>query len=127
MQAGFPLGEFTKSRVREISEGFDLSVASKKESQDVCFIAKDYRKFIEENSNYQKPKKGFIKNLEGKIEYVEMPNLIGKTVRDAFSELKRAGIKPQISGRGLIVSQSIEAGTKIEKKSICILKAELKE
>ena len=67
------------------------------------------------------------KNLERKIEYVEMPNLIGKTVRDAFSELKRAGIKPQISGRGLIVSQSIKAGTKIEKKSICILKAELKE
>ena len=67
------------------------------------------------------------KNLERKIEYVEMPNLIGKTVRDAFSELKRAGIKPQISGTGLIVSQSIEAGTKIEKKSICILKAELKE
>ena len=67
------------------------------------------------------------KNLERKIEYVEMPNLIGKTVRDAFSELKSAGIKPQISGRGLIVSQSIEAGTKIEKKSICILKAELKE
>ena len=67
------------------------------------------------------------KNLERKIEYVEMPNLIGKTVRDAFSELKIAGIKPQISGKGLIVSQSIEAGTKIEKKSICILKAELKE
>ena len=44
-----------------------------------------------------------------------------------FSELKKAGIKPQISGRGLIVSQSIEAGTKVEKKSICILKAELKE
>jgi cell division protein FtsI (penicillin-binding protein 3) len=67
------------------------------------------------------------KNLERKIEYVEMPNLIGKTVRDAFSELKKTGIKPQISGRGLIVSQSIEAGTKVEKKSICILKAELKE
>jgi len=67
------------------------------------------------------------KNLERKIEYVEMPNLIGKTVRDAFSELKRAGIKPQISGSGLIVSQSIEVGTKVEKKSICILKAELKE
>ena len=67
------------------------------------------------------------KNLERKIEYVEMPNLVGKTVRDAFSELKKVGIKPQISGRGLIVNQSIEAGTKVEKKSICILKAELKE
>jgi cell division protein FtsI/penicillin-binding protein 2 len=67
------------------------------------------------------------KNLERKIEYVKMPNLVGRTVRDAFSELKKVGIKPQISGRGLIVSQSIEAGTKVEKKSICILKAELKE
>ena len=38
------------------------------------------------------------KNLERKIEYIEMPNLICKTVRDAFSELKKAGIKPQISG-----------------------------
>ena len=67
------------------------------------------------------------KNYKKKIEYVEMPNLIGKTVRDAFSDLKKVGIKPQISGRGLIVSQSIDAGTKIEKESICILKAELKE
>ena len=67
------------------------------------------------------------KNYKIKIEYVEMPNLIGKTVRDAFSDLKKVGIKPQISGRGLIVSQSIEPGTKIEKESICILKAELKE
>ena len=67
------------------------------------------------------------KNYKIKIEYVEMPNLIGKTVRDAFSDLKKVGIKPQISGRGLIVSQSIDAGTKIEKESICILKAELKE
>ena len=67
------------------------------------------------------------KNYEQKIEYVEMPNLIGKTVRDAFSELKKVGIKPQISGRGLIVNQSIEPGIKIEKKSICILRAELKE
>ena len=67
------------------------------------------------------------KNYKIKIEYVEMPNLIGKTVRDAFSDLKKVGIKPQISGSGLIVSQSIEAGTKIEKESICILKAELKE
>jgi len=67
------------------------------------------------------------KNLQTKIEYVEMPDLYGKTVRDAFSALKKIGIKPQISGRGLIVSQSIAPGQKVEKKSICILKAELKE
>ena len=67
------------------------------------------------------------KNYERKIEYVEMPDLYGKTVREAFSELKKIGIRPQISGRGLIVSQSIDPGKKIEKKSICILKAEIQE
>ena len=36
------------------------------------------------------------KNLERKIEYVEMPNLIGKTVRDAFSELKRLELNPKL-------------------------------
>ena len=36
----FPLGSLTKKEVREISEGFELSVADKKDSQDVCFIAK---------------------------------------------------------------------------------------
>ena len=56
-----------------------------------------------------------------------MPDLYGKTVREAFSELKKIGIRPQISGRGLIVSQSIDPGKKIEKKSICILKAEIQE
>ncbi len=63
----FPLGEFTKSKVREISEGFELTVASKKESQDVCFIAKDYRKFIEDNTNINKPKIGNIKSINGDI------------------------------------------------------------
>ena len=51
----FPLGGFSKSQVREISEGFELSVASKKESQDVCFIANDYRAFIKKNFKEQKP------------------------------------------------------------------------
>ena len=57
----FPLGEFSKPKVREISEGFNLSVATKKESQDVCFIAKDYRTFIEKNSIHFQPKGGVIK------------------------------------------------------------------
>ena len=66
-------------------------------------------------------------NIERIIEYVEMPDLYGKSVREAFSELKKIGIWPQISGRGLIISQSIDPGKKIEKKSICILKAEIQE
>ncbi len=63
----FPLGGFSKSQVREISEGFELSVASKKESQDVCFIANDYRTFIKKNFKERKPKIGNIKSVDGKI------------------------------------------------------------
>ena len=63
----FPLGEFSKPKVREISEGFNLSVATKKESQDVCFIAKDYRTFIEKNSIHFQPKGGVIKDVSGNI------------------------------------------------------------
>ena len=63
----FPLGEYTKNQVREISEGFNLSVANKKDSQDVCFIAKDYRGFIEKNLPNFNSKEGSIKSLDGQI------------------------------------------------------------
>ena len=63
----FPLGGFSKSQVREISQGFELTVSSKKESQDVCFIAKDYRTFIEKNFKERKPKIGNIKSVDGEI------------------------------------------------------------
>jgi tRNA-specific 2-thiouridylase len=35
----FPLGELTKPRVRELAAGADLAVASKADSQDLCFLA----------------------------------------------------------------------------------------
>jgi len=63
----FPMGEFTKSEVRQISKGFKLTVSTKKESQDVCFIAKDYRNFIEKNFENNTPKIGSIKNINGKV------------------------------------------------------------
>ncbi|MBT3475909.1 tRNA 2-thiouridine(34) synthase MnmA [bacterium] len=63
----FPLGALTKKEVREISEGFELSVASKKDSQDVCFIAKDYRGFVEKNLPGFSPKLGYIRSLNGEV------------------------------------------------------------
>ncbi|MEA3449049.1 MAG: tRNA 2-thiouridine(34) synthase MnmA [Bacteroidota bacterium] len=44
----FPLGEFTKAKVREIARdnGFE-GIAGKKESQEICFIPdNDYRRFL---------------------------------------------------------------------------------
>lgn len=44
----FPLGGYTKPQVRELAARFGLPVASKSESQDLCFVADgDYRRFIQ--------------------------------------------------------------------------------
>ncbi len=43
----FPVGEFTKERVRELAAEHDLPVAQKGESQEVCFIPdNDYASFL---------------------------------------------------------------------------------
>lgn len=43
----FPLGDLTKQRVREVAQELDLPVASRPESQDLCFVGRqDYREFL---------------------------------------------------------------------------------
>src|SRR5438105_8550001 len=45
--ACFPLGEYTKSQVRAMAAERGMSVATKAESQEICFVAQhDYRGFI---------------------------------------------------------------------------------
>lgn len=47
----FPIGEFTKEQVRELARENNLLVASKQESQDLCFLNDgDYRRFLRDNS-----------------------------------------------------------------------------
>lgn len=47
----FPVGEYTKAEVRELARKFGLPVASKDESQDLCFLGDgDYRRFLREYS-----------------------------------------------------------------------------
>ncbi len=46
-----PVGDFEKSKIREIAEKAGLPVASKKDSQDICFIPDgDHASFIENRS-----------------------------------------------------------------------------
>lgn len=61
-----PLGAFrNKSEIREIAKMNNLSVASKPDSEDICFVPDgDYKKFLEKNSSL-KPKKGKIVNSRG--------------------------------------------------------------
>ncbi len=43
----FPVGEYAKTEVREIAAKFGLPTASKKDSQDLCFLGdNDYRRFL---------------------------------------------------------------------------------
>ncbi len=62
----FPLGEYTKSQVREMAKDFGLPVASRPDSQDLCFLGDgDYRSFLIRNQpEVQKP--GPILNVEGR-------------------------------------------------------------
>ena len=50
-QARFPVGEFSKTRVRELAAHFGLSFAGKQESQDLCFLGDgDYRRFLRDHA-----------------------------------------------------------------------------
>jgi tRNA-specific 2-thiouridylase len=52
--ACFPLGEYTKPQVRALAAERGLSVASKPESQEICFVAQnDYRGFIDRYAQHQ--------------------------------------------------------------------------
>jgi tRNA-specific 2-thiouridylase len=43
----FPVGEYTKPQVRELAAKFGLNVASKHDSQDLCFLSDgNYRRFL---------------------------------------------------------------------------------
>ncbi len=56
----FPLGELTKAGIREIAEQNGLSVAHKKDSQDICFIPDgDYVSFIEGQTKKTYPNGNF--------------------------------------------------------------------
>ena len=50
-QVMFPIGQLTKPQVRELAEKFELPVAKKSDSQDLCFLGKDsYRDFLNRNA-----------------------------------------------------------------------------
>jgi len=64
----FPLGEFVeKEEIRGIVGKYNVELASKPDSEDICFIPDgDYRGFLEANSSLR-PKSGDIVNTEGKV------------------------------------------------------------
>ncbi len=68
----FPIGEHHKAHVREIAAELGLGVASKGDSQDLCFLADgDYRRFLREHSptliGKQTGAAGDIKTRDGRV------------------------------------------------------------
>lgn len=61
----FPLGKFRKDEVRKIAWEAGLPVASKPESQDVCFVEGDYRDFVERWSQVP-PVRGYFRHRNGR-------------------------------------------------------------
>lgn len=64
----FPLNEYeTKDEIRQIARNYNLEVANKPDSEDICFITNgNYKEFLENNSDI-KPTCGNIVDLNGKI------------------------------------------------------------
>lgn len=65
----FPLGEFKdKEEIREIARQNGLGVASKSDSQDICFISDgDYKEFLKSTYAIEYMQKGNIVDRNGKI------------------------------------------------------------
>ncbi len=62
-QVFFPLGDLSKTKVREVARKYNLHVAEKPDSQDLCFVAEeDYQKVF---AGRDKPGPGPIFNLQG--------------------------------------------------------------
>jgi tRNA-uridine 2-sulfurtransferase len=63
----FPLGEVRKPAVRAIAEQAGLSVARKRDSQDLCFLAGTRQAVFLERHGALGPRPGPILDLEGKV------------------------------------------------------------
>ena len=64
----FPLGEFEdKEQVRELASKHNFSVASRPDSEDICFIPdNDYKSFLEKRAGFVS-KEGNIVNTKGEV------------------------------------------------------------
>ena len=62
----FPLQDHIKSEVRKIAEQLDLDSASKPDSQEICFIDKDYRQFLKAQNRITENPGEFV-DLDGKV------------------------------------------------------------
>ena len=57
----FPIGNYSKEKVRELAEEFGIEVANKPDSQEICFLPDgNYGEFIKENAKNLPPEGYFV-------------------------------------------------------------------
>lgn len=59
-RALFPLGGYTKTDIRALSQKIGLVVADKPDSQEICFVPDDYRRFLTERCGVQAAPGSFL-------------------------------------------------------------------
>ncbi len=63
-----PVGEYTKEQIRELAEKAGLPVASKPDSQEICFVPdNDYAGFIEREAGERVPGAGNFVTADGRV------------------------------------------------------------
>ena len=63
----FPLGEFTKGETRKLAERYDLPVAAKPDSQDICFVPEGRYADVVLKIRPDSAKKGEIVDIHGNV------------------------------------------------------------
>lgn len=63
----FPLGDLPKTQVRELAEHFDLPVAAKPDSQDICFVPEGSYAKVVEKLRPGSGRGGEIVHLDGRV------------------------------------------------------------
>ena len=118
----FPLGEIDKSETRAIAEKLDLNVATKPDSQDICFVPNgDYASVIKK-FRPESFKPGKIFNIQGK-EIGEHDGIINYT-RGQRKGIKIASSNPLYVVNIDAINNSIIVG---EKECLEVKKIKLRE
>ena len=93
----FPLGHLNKDETRALAEQFNLRVAAKPDSQDLCFIARDHREFLRERH----PEVAYVQFVDGDSRIDEGWPSTGRSYLEAHADT--AVVAGAVAGGGLTI------------------------
>ena len=106
-------------------KGFSFTIADTKEDYDVVTVT---QQTPAANTYINKGSKVIIYTKQNPSKnYVTVPNLLGLSLQEANKRLSELGLNMKADNIGTVISQSIEAGIKVEKGSVIVIKLENKD